>query len=82
MIGKGMQARARGLSQAIANVADTQSMLGVAEGGLQVIVDILIDMKAKVTQAANDTLGTTERAAIESQLDDLAAEATARIFGL
>ncbi len=31
-------------------------------------------MKAKVTQAANDTLGTVEREAIESQLDDLAAE--------
>jgi len=74
VIGKNMEARARGLGQAVANVADAQSLLGVAEGGLQGILDILITMKAKVTQAASDTLGSTEREAIESQLDDLAAE--------
>jgi len=74
VIGKGMEARARGLSQAVANVADAQSLLGVAEGGLQSILDILITMKTKVTQAASDTLGSTERDAIESQLDDLASE--------
>jgi len=74
VIGKNMEARAMGLSQALNNVGDAQSMLGVAEGGLQSILDILITMKAKVTQAASDTLGTEERAAIESQLDDLANE--------
>ena len=74
VIGKGMEARAGGLTQAVANVGDAQSMLGVAEGGLQNILDVLITMKQKVTQAANDTLGTNERAAIKSQLDDLASE--------
>ena len=74
VIGKNMEARAKGLAQAIDNVGDAQSLLGVAEGGLQSILDILITMKAKVTQAASDTLGTDERAAIESQLDDFASE--------
>ncbi len=74
VIGKNMEARAKGLAQALDNVGDAQSLLGVAEGGLQSILDILITMKAKVTQAASDTLGTDERAAIESQLDDFASE--------
>ena len=38
------------------------------------ILDILETMKERVTQAASDTLGSTERAAIESELDALAAE--------
>ncbi len=74
VIGKGMEARSRGLSQALANVGDAQSMLGVAEGGLQQILDILITMKEKSTQAISDTLGSSERAAVEAQLDDLASE--------
>ena len=74
VIGKNMEARAQGLGQALSNVADAQSLMGVAEGGLQSVLDILITMKGKVTQAANDTLGSSERDAIESQLDSLAAE--------
>ena len=74
VIGKGIEARSRGLAQALSNVGDAQSLLGVADSGLQSILDILITMKEKVTQAASDTLGSAERDAIESQLDDLAAE--------
>ena len=74
VIGKTMQARSKGLAQALNNVGDAQSLLGVADSGLQSILDILITMKEKVTQAASDTLGSAERDAIESQLDDLASE--------
>ena len=74
VIGKGIEARARGLVQALSNVGDAQSLLGVGDSGLQSILDILITMKEKATQAASDTLGASERDAIESQLDDLAAE--------
>ena len=74
VIGKGMEARSHGLNQALANVGDGQSMLGVAEGGLQQVLDILITMKEKVTQAISDTLGSSEREAVEAQLDDLASE--------
>jgi len=74
VIGKGLDARSKGLGQALSNVGDAQSLLGVADSGLQTILDVLITMKEKVTQAASDTLGTNEREAVESQLDDLATE--------
>jgi len=64
----------RGLSVAMDNVADAKNILGIAEGGLQNINEILLSMKEKVTQAANDTLGTDERNAIETELDELISE--------
>ncbi len=74
IIGKGLETRTRGLSQALSNIGDAKNTLAIAEGGLQSIVDILQTMKEKATQAASDTLGGAERTAIENQLDDLAAE--------
>jgi len=71
---KKLDSRARGLSVARDNVGDVQNLLAVAEGGINNISEILITMKEKVLQAANDTLGSSERTAVESQLDDLAAE--------
>lgn len=71
---KKLDSRARGLSVARDNIGDVQNLMSVAEGGIQNISEILIGMKEKILQAASDTLGTSERAAVESQLDDLAAE--------
>jgi flagellin len=74
VIGRTLQGRSRGLSVALSNVGDAKSMLSVAEGGLDNILDILETMKEKVTQAASDTLGATERNAIEAELDALSSE--------
>jgi flagellin len=71
---KKLDSRARGLAVARDNIGDVQNLMSVAEGGVQNISEILITMKEKILQAANDTIGTSERAAVESQLDDLAAE--------
>ena len=71
---KKLDSRARGLAVARDNIGDAQNVMSVAEGGIQNISEILVTMKEKILQAANDTLGTSERAAVESQLDDLAAE--------
>ena len=71
---KKLDSRARGLAVARDNIGDVQNLLSVAEGGIQNISEILITMKEKILQAANDTLGSSERAAVEAQLDDLAAE--------
>ncbi len=71
---KKLDSRARGLAVARNNIGDVQNMMSVAEGGIQSISEILITMKEKILQAANDTIGVSERAAVESQLDDLAAE--------
>jgi len=74
VIGKTLEARARGLASALSNVGDAKNVLSIAEGGLTDILGVLTTMKEKITQAASDTLGTSEREAIENQLDDLAAE--------
>jgi len=62
------QYRASGLGQALNNIGDAKNMLAVAEGGLQKINDILIQMRDKAVQAASDTLGGDERSAIAQQL--------------
>ncbi len=69
-----LQARSRGITQALNNVGDAQSVLSTAEGGLQNISDILVTMKEKVTQATNGSLGETELEAINTQVGDLAQE--------
>ena len=74
IIGKGLETRSRGLTQALSNIGDAKNTLAIAEGGLQSILGILQTMKEKATQAASDTLGGAERTAIENQMDDLAAE--------
>ncbi|GAB5518502.1 MAG: hypothetical protein RhofKO_07530 [Rhodothermales bacterium] len=55
-------------------------MLTVAEGGLNSVMDILQTMKEKTVQAANDTMGTDERTAIENELKALATEIS-DVFG-
>ena len=74
VISKTLQHRSKGLSVALGNVGDAKSMLAIAEGGLDSILDILETMKEKVTQAASDTLGSTERNAIDDELDGLTNE--------
>ena len=69
-----LKAKIRGQEQALANIGDAKSLLTVAEGSLNSIMDILQTMKEKVVQAANDTMGTEERDAIENQLAQLTAE--------
>jgi flagellin len=71
---KRLESRSRGLAVARDNVGDALNLMATAEGGVQNISEILLTMKEKILQAANDTLGTDERNAVESQLDDLASE--------
>ena len=69
-----LNARVRGLSVALDNIGTAKNMLSIAEGGFQNIVDILITMKEKVTQAASDTLSSAERNAIKTELVQLTEE--------
>ncbi len=73
-IGTKLNARAAGLTQALTNVGDAQSVLSTAEGGLQAISQILINIKTLVTQAGNAGLGSDELAAIGNQIQDYANE--------
>jgi flagellin len=71
---KRLESRARGLAVARDNVGDVNNLMSTAEGGAQSISEILLTMKEKILQATSDTMGTAERTAVESQLDDLASE--------
>ncbi len=63
-----LKARSRGLGVALDNIADAKNMLSVAEGGLTKIKDLLLDIRDKIEQAANDTMATEERLAIAQQV--------------
>ena len=69
-----MKARSEGLKTAIDNIGDAKNLLSVAEAGLGQITDILIQMRNKAEQAASDTLGSSEREAIASQIESMAAQ--------
>lgn len=73
-ISKKLESRVRGQAQALSNVGDAKNMLTVAEGSLGSVMDILQTMKEKSVQAANDTLGASERNTIQGQLDALRTE--------
>jgi len=74
VISKRLEARSRGLSNAFDNVGTAKNMLAIAEGGLLNISDILVTIKEKLTQAASDTLGSAERNAIKTEIDQLTSE--------
>ena len=73
-IAKKLEARVRGQAKALANIGDAKSMLTVAEGTLNTVMEILQTMKEKSVQAANATMGDSERTAIKNELDALSAE--------
>ena len=67
-IAKKFNARAEGLGQALNNIGSAKNLISVAEGHLNNIVEILTLMKTKATQAADDSLGTSERTSIKAEL--------------
>lgn len=74
VISRRLFARSRGLSTAVDNIGTAKNVLSIAEGGLLNISDILITIKEKVTQSASDTLGSAERNAIKTEIDQLTEE--------
>jgi len=73
-LARGLEARKGGLEAALQNVDNAQSILNIADGGYSNIMDILQTMKSKATQAADGSLGTTQRTAINDQFTALRAE--------
>ncbi|MCR4292357.1 MAG: flagellin [Candidatus Kuenenia sp.] len=73
-IAKKFNARSQGLGQALSNIGSAKNLIAVAEGHLNNILDILTQMKTKATQAADDSLGSAERNAIKSELNQLAVQ--------
>jgi len=74
MLARGLESRRRGLDQALSNVSNAQNILDVAEGGYSNIMDILQTAKEKATQAADGSLNSTQRTAINDQVAALISE--------
>ena len=69
-----LKSRVAGLEQALQNVGDAKSVLDIAESSFDTVMDNLIEMKSLATQAANDTLGDTERGYIGDQIEALGSD--------
>ncbi len=74
MLARGLEARKRGLQVALDNVSNAQNILDVAEGAYSNIMDILQTLKEKATQAADGSLNSTQRSAIDGQVSALIEE--------
>jgi len=73
-LARGLERRARGLENALTNVTNAKAVLNIAEGGFQSIMDILLVIKEKAVQAADQSLNDTQRTAINEQVTALVAE--------
>ena len=75
-ISEKMRSQIRGLQKASANAQDGISLIQTAEGALTETHSILQRMNELAVQAGNDTNTSTDRAAINSELKQLATEIT------
>jgi len=73
-ISEKMRSQIRGLNKASTNAQDGISVIQVAEGALSETHSILQRMNELATQAANDTNTTTDRSAIQLEINQLASE--------
>ncbi|WP_022770334.1 MULTISPECIES: flagellin N-terminal helical domain-containing protein [unclassified Butyrivibrio] len=73
-ISEKMRRQVRGLTQASENAQDGISAVQIAEGALNEVHDMLQRMNELATKAANDTLQSTDREYIQSEMNALASE--------
>ena len=73
-ISEKMRSQIRGLNKAVSNAQDGISLVQVAEGALNETHSILQRMNELATQAANDTNTSTDRNALQKEMDQLASE--------
>jgi len=73
-ISQKMEAQTRGLNQAQRNAQDGVSVLQTAEGALSTTQSVLQRMRELAVQAANDTLTTSDRSNISTEMGQLSSE--------
>jgi|UPI0003A42C07 flagellin len=73
-LARSLERRERGLGVALQNVSNAKSILSVAEGGYENVMGILQKIKEKATQAADASLNSTQREAINDQVTALINE--------
>jgi flagellin len=73
-ISENMNAQIRSMRQANRNASDGQSLIQVAEGGLNEISNLVIRLRELGMQAATDTVGDKERGFINKEVGQLKSE--------
>lgn len=73
-ISENLKSDIRAYEQSSRNAADGISMIQVAEGALSEVSDILIRMRELAQQAANETLGASERGYLDDEFQALSTE--------
>src|SRR4051812_33263548 len=73
-ISEKMRAQIRGLAQNQRNIQDGVSLVQTAEGALQTVHSMLQRVRELAVQFQNGTLSTTNRTAIQSEVNQLASE--------
>ena len=88
-LARSLESRKKGLSVALDNVSNAKNVMNIAEGGYQNIMDILQTCKEKATQAADGSLSTDQRTALNNQvlalmteIDDIAGGTTFNGYNL
>ena len=71
-----LKAHIRSIGQAVRNANDAVSLLQTAEGGLEEMTNIILRMRELAEQAANGSLGSTERGYLDSEYIALKSEIT------
>ena len=79
-LARSLEKRERGLDVALQNVTNAKSVLNIAEGGYQEIMDILQIIKEKATQAADTAISQVQRNSISDQVGALLAEIDDIVF--
>ncbi|MFM7468346.1 MAG: flagellin [Vampirovibrionales bacterium] len=75
-ISERLRTQIRGMNKARDNVQDALNVMGVLEGGLTQITENLQRMRELTVQAGNDTLASTQRTAIDAEMDQLRDDIT------
>lgn len=73
-LARSLEKRKRGLDVALQNVTNANSILNIAEGGYQNLMDILQTVKEKATQAADMSFSAQQRLALDNQVKALLSE--------
>ncbi len=75
-ISESLKSDIRALQQASRNAADGISMVQTGEGALDEVSSILVRLRELAEQAATETLGSSERAYLDQEFQDMLAEIT------
>ena len=73
-VSNAMTSRINGFNQAARNANDAVSLLQTADGGMESITDNLQRIRELAVQASNDSLSSTERGYLDTEVQGLIAE--------